>query len=128
MPSQASHILVVDDDSDMCWALEHVLTADGFEVIIALTGAEALERVAEQAFHVVFIDAKLPDQDGFQLAASILEHRADTAIVLVSGYYYQEDQAIIEGLRQNLFMTFVAKPFDLSVIRDIARTAARSAH
>ncbi len=114
---------MVDDEPDMCWALENVLSTDGYHVTVASTGTEALQRLAEQRYAVAFIDAKLPDMDGLKLAEMIRELDVPTAIVLVSGYYYEEDQAIIEGLRSDRFMGFIAKPFDLNTVRQMAHKA-----
>jgi DNA-binding NtrC family response regulator len=127
MNPQLSRILVVDDEPDMCWALENTLAADGYQVTVSSTGAEALQRMAEGTYAVAFIDAKLPDVDGLKLAEMIHQQDARTAIVLVSGYYYQEDQAITEGLRRDRFMGFIAKPFDLNTVRQMARKAVQRA-
>ncbi len=116
-------ILVVDDEPDMCWALENVLSTDGYHVTVASTAAEALQRLAGQTHAVAFIDAKLPDVDGLKLADIIREQCTDTAIVLVSGYYYEEDQAIVEGLRNDRFMGFIAKPFGLNTVRQMTHKA-----
>jgi DNA-binding NtrC family response regulator len=127
MDLQPYWILVVDDEPDMCWALENILSTDGYQITVASTGTEALQRLAERTYAVAFIDAKLPDVDGLKLAEMIREQDARTAIVLVSGYYYQEDQAITEGLRRDRFMGFIAKPFDLNTVRQMAHKAVQRA-
>lgn len=126
MGEQAS-ILIVDDEPDMCWALENILRPAGYTVTTTTSGAEALELVARQHFAVAFVDAKLPDLDGLELAALIRQQSPHTAIVLISGYFYQEDKAITEGLQDELFIGFMAKPFDLDEIRRMARQAVERA-
>jgi len=121
------HILVVDDEPDMCWALENILNSVGYQITTATSGKEAMELVGETSFQVVFIDAKLPDLDGLELAALIRQQSPHISIVLISGYYYQEDRAINEGLDKNLFAGFISKPFDLEDVRLMARRAVKRA-
>jgi len=87
-------------------------------------GAEALELLARQPYVVAFVDAKLPDLDGLELVALIRQRSPHTAVVLISGYYYQEDPMVMEGLAKNLYVGFVSKPFSLNEVRSMARRAA----
>lgn len=127
MKEQPPRILVVDDEPDMCWALENILRPAGYAVTTTTTGAEALELIAREPYAAVFVDAKLPDLDGLELAALIHQQRPHTAVVLISGYFYQEDRAVTEGLQKGLFIGFVAKPFDLEEVRLMARQAVERA-
>jgi DNA-binding NtrC family response regulator len=122
-------ILVVDDEPDMGWALANILRPAGYAVATAATGSEALALIAgrEPPYAVAFVDAKLPDADGLELAAQIRQQSPQTAIVLISGYFYREDSAITKGLNKNLFAGFVAKPFDLNEIRLTARRVVEQA-
>lgn len=127
MEQQPPHILIVDDEADMCWALENILRPAGFAVTTTTSGAEALELLVKEPYVTVFVDAKLPDLDGLELAALIHQRSPYTAVILISGYFYQEDRAISEGLQKGLFIGFVAKPFDLKEVRLMARQAVERA-
>jgi CheY-like chemotaxis protein len=61
--------------------------------------------------------------NGLELAAVIRQRSPDTAIVLISAYFYQEDSIVTVGLEENLFIGFVAKPFDLQEVLLIASRA-----
>jgi DNA-binding NtrC family response regulator len=126
-PSATSHqprILVVDDEPDVCWALENILCPAGYAVTTTTRGAEALELLARQPYAVAFVDAKLPDLDGLELVALIRQQSPHTAVVLISGYYYREDPMVMEDLAKNLYVGFISKPFHLSEVRSMARRAA----
>lgn len=127
--NKSPRILVVDDEADMCWALKNILRPAGYAVTLATTGKEALELVAgcEQPYTGAFVDAKLPDMDGLEVAALIRQQSPRTAVVLISGYYYQEDKAIEEGLHQDLIIGFVPKPFSLEGVRRMASRAVAQA-
>ena len=120
-------ILIVDDEPDMCWALENILRPAGFRVTTTTSGVEALELLAGEPYAAAFVDVKLPDLDGLELAALIRQRNPHTAIVLISGYYYQEDKIITERLQDEHFIGFVSKPFNLEEVRLLARQAVERA-
>ena len=120
-------ILIVDDEPDMCWALENILRPAGHAVTSTTRGTKALELISGNLYQLAFVDAKLPDLDGLELAALIRQRSPQTVIVLISGYFYQEDPAIAEGLANHLFSGFIAKPFDLAQVRSLARQAMEPA-
>ncbi len=103
--------LIVDDEPDMCWALEHILEAHGFLSKIALCGQEALALVEKNSFQLVFLDAKLPDMEGLELARRIREVNPAIRIVMISGYFYRDDVTVQYALAENLISGFIAKPF-----------------
>ena len=127
MHREVPRILVVDDEPDMCWALERILQTAGYEVSAATSASEALELVAKETHAVAFVDAKLPDADGRGLTALIQRVSPDTVTVLVSGYYDREDEQVIRGLEQGLFERFIAKPFEAELVRMVAHMAVERA-
>jgi DNA-binding NtrC family response regulator len=106
-----SMILIVDDEPDMCWALEHILHKQGFSTKGALSGQEAQELLRRHRFASVFLDAKLPDIDGLELAGQMRQIDPDIKIVMVSGYFYRDDVAIQKAISQGLILDFISKPF-----------------
>ena len=72
-------ILIVDDEPDMCWALEHLLNKRGYVTRTALSAQEALKLMEEHRFACAFLDAKLPDMDGLELARCIRRGRRTCA-------------------------------------------------
>jgi DNA-binding NtrC family response regulator len=123
MEGELARILIVDDEPDMCWVLENILRPTGYAVTTTTTGTEALRLLAREPYAVAFVDVKLADLDGLELAALIRQQSPHTATVLISGYFYQEDRVINEGLDKELFIGFVSKPFNLEEIRLVARQA-----
>ena len=111
MTDQSNLILIVDDEPDMCWALEHLLHNQGFATRKALSAQEALELMTRHRFARAFLDSKLPDMDGLELARRILEIAPGTRIMMVSGYFYRDDVAIQDAISQGLIRGFISKPF-----------------
>lgn len=116
-------ILIIDDEEDLCWALSSALRPVSRDVTSINTGAEALALLETNEYAVVFIDAKLPDLDGLALVDRIIQNHRRTSIIMISGYYYQEDQTITDGLKANQFVGFIAKPFKIDEVRWLTRQA-----
>jgi len=111
IPASGSRILIVDDEPDMCWALEHLLRQQGYATRTALSGRQALALMQSGQFFLVFLDAKLPDVDGLELARQIRQQVPHLRIIMVSGYFYRDDVVIQEALASGLIRAFISKPF-----------------
>ena len=111
MPSQPRTCLIVDDDPDTCWALEHVLGREDLKTSRALSGAQALRRIREGNYALALLDAKLPDMDGLEVARRIRALDPGMVIIVVSGYFYRDDPVIQEAQATGLIQDFVGKPF-----------------
>lgn len=98
-PSPAT-ILFVDDNDSTCFGLIHALRQEGFHVLRASTGAEALGLIREQP-DLAIIDVNLPDINGFELCRRIKSDPATASISVLhlSGYYVSSDDRIggLEG-------------------------------
>lgn len=112
MSAGNDHILIVDDEPELCWVLERILKGKGCICDTALTASEAMGLARQYCFPVAFLDAKLPDCDGFILARQLKDINPDIRIVIVSGYYYRDDPTIAKAISSGLVSAFVAKPFD----------------
>jgi CheY-like chemotaxis protein len=116
-------VLVVDDDPDICWALEHVLGRLGVQCIRALDGQSALQAGRHNRLALALLDAKLPDMDGLELARQIRTSDPGVPVLMVSGYFYKDDPAIQAALGQGLIRGFVEKPFSHPEIMAVIETA-----
>lgn len=108
--------LIVDDDPDMCWVLKVTLELSGHSVTIAQNGHEALGLARQNTFPVAFIDARLPDMDGLQLATKMAQQHKTMKIIIISGYYSKDDISIVEAVRAMRVHGFLAKPFQIEAI------------
>jgi len=111
-----TNILVIDDEPDMLWVLESVLRSRNFKVSTASTGARALDLAVQTEFEIVFLDAKLPDMEGFEIAHLIKLSHPVTKLIMISGYYYEHDDKIQEALKTGLIVHFIPKPFSNSAV------------
>jgi DNA-binding NtrC family response regulator len=112
-------ILVVDDEPDICWALESALS-NAYDVVATSSGKEAAMLLATGDYRLAFVDAKLGDMDGLKLARMVSDLGLETTVVLVSGYVSDDDDAVRVALESGLLKAFSAKPFSLEEVRDLA--------
>ena len=116
----AEKILVVDDEQSMTQYLGIVLRKEGFEVITAGSGREALERVKNDTPDVVITDIKMPGMDGIQLLQSIKKH--DPAIPVVIMTAYASQQSAIDAVNMGAFQ-YLIKNAKNDEIRLVVRNA-----
>lgn len=109
-------VLVVDDDQDMCWVLEVALVGLGCTVTTAGSARHAITSVAEHAFPIAFVDARLPDMDGLRLIGELRRLRPAMRIIMISGYYIEDDRRISEAVRTCEIDGFLAKPFQIDAV------------
>lgn len=128
MCDETSMILIVDDEPGMCWALQHILKTAGFRSQSALSGHDALDLIRQHQYALAFLDAKLPDMDGLRLAKEIHELAPSTRVVMVSGYFYQNDVTIQKAIQENLIEGFISKPFLNEEIINVIETTGAANH
>jgi DNA-binding response OmpR family regulator len=91
--------------------LEHILKKNEFLSKRALTGQEALILMKTDRFRLAFLDAKLPDMEGLELARRIRKRDPAVPIVMISGYFYRDDDAVRKAVAVGLISSFIGKPF-----------------
>jgi DNA-binding response OmpR family regulator len=109
-PMQTKHILIVDDDRRIAHLIAELLKSRQYQVDLAYTGAEALEKVCHRP-DIVLLDRKLPDMEGLDICRKIREDKRfrGIPIVILSGRDSIPDK--IEGLYFGAD-DYMTKPFD----------------
>ncbi|MFC1909276.1 response regulator [Chloroflexota bacterium] len=109
--AQAQPILVVDDDEDICKTLTRALEMEGYQVLSAGSGEEALSLAREKSCQLAFIDIKLPHIDGLETYLRLKEINPNITIVLMTGYRDEVKDAL-EKAQAASAITCLFKPFD----------------
>ncbi len=87
-------ILVVDDDAHILRLYKEELEEEGYDVVTAGTGAEALEIFEKEEFDLVTLDILMPDIDGISLLRRMKEMRPRLPIIMSTAYDYRDDFAV----------------------------------
>jgi DNA-binding NtrC family response regulator len=103
--------LIVDDEPDLCWALEHLLTSKGLPCQVAQTAQAALDLMKAHRFQLAFLDVTLPDMNGLNLANCLRKLDPFLRIVILSGYVSNEAAAVALAQDEGLIFAYFNKPF-----------------
>ncbi|MBI1746509.1 MAG: sigma-54-dependent Fis family transcriptional regulator [Acidobacteria bacterium] len=110
----AARILVVDDEPNICEAIQEALERVGYSVAIAGNGAGAMEKMRDQMFDLVICDIKMPDMDGLQLLEQIKENHLNLPVIMITGY--ASIDSAIASMRKGAH-DYISKPFKPDQIR-----------
>jgi two-component system, cell cycle sensor histidine kinase and response regulator CckA len=114
-------ILLVEDDDPVRELIGRALRANGFEVVAAASGEEALDLEHDRHVDVLLSDVVLPNQNGFEVANQIHARSPRIPIVFMSGYY---DQAVAEAAHLDISSTILQKPFAMADLLDHLRAVS----
>ncbi len=107
-------ILVVDDEYLIRWTLQQNLTKEGYEVLLAETGEEALEKVEGEAPDLMLLDIKLPGMDGYEVLEKAL--RIDQSLIPIMITAYEDVESVVKVMKLGAF-DYITKPFDFDKVR-----------
>jgi DNA-binding response OmpR family regulator len=116
-------ILLVDDEQPIQTLLSFPLQRDGYEVIAASDGQEALARFAEQPFDLVVLDLMLPKVDGLEVCKRL---RARSAVPIIMLTAKSEEIDKVLGLELGAD-DYITKPFSMREFRSRVKAALRRA-
>lgn len=85
-------ILLVDDDSDYLEATQLMLMDEGYEVVPAVNGEDAIQKYRETSPDIVFLDIKMPGIDGYETFFRIKKIDSDARVVFTSSYAIENEK------------------------------------
>ena len=108
MPSPHK-ILLCDDEERIRKSLGGLLRDNGYEVIVAESSSQCLEKAATQDFDLVILDIIMPDMDGIEVLDRIKKMGKDTEAIMITGY--ADKEKAIAAFRLSAY-DFLGKPFE----------------
>ncbi len=115
-------VLIVDDDPQTCWLLSQILEKEGYEVIIALSGQEALEKLKKDRPDIVFLDVKMPDVDGMETLKLIKQENNAPIVIMITAFQSVGDA--VSCMKLGAY-DYLSKPFNNEEIKIIIGKALR---
>ena len=119
-------ILVVEDDIDISNMLRIYFASQGYEVVVAGRGGEALERCRQQLPHVIVLDIMLPDIDGYEVCIQLRTNLRTSHIPIIFLTQKDDRSDRIRGLETGAD-DYITKPFDIEELRLRVQNAQRRA-
>jgi DNA-binding response OmpR family regulator len=123
MAKQAPRILLVDDEQSLQKLLAFPLRKDGYEVVPALDGPQALDRLRDSTFDLVVLDLMLPGVDGFEVCRQV---RAKSSVPIIMLTARAEEIDKVVGLELGAD-DYITKPFSMREFRSRVKAVLRRA-
>ncbi len=114
-------ILVAEDDDEMRELILRVLADEGYAVVVARDGNEAMSLLEGGAFDLVLSDVRMPGSDGMDVLRRAIARRLHQPIILMTAFGSIE--TAVEAMREGAYY-YLAKPFDLDDLLEIVGGAA----
>ncbi len=115
-------LLVIDDDRFFCDAVRYALEESHIEVLAAHTGARGLQLCAAAPVDVVLLDQKLPDTNGIDFCAPILDCHDNTHIIFITAY--PSFQNAVQAIKMGAY-DYLSKPFEMEELLLTVKKAMR---
>jgi DNA-binding response OmpR family regulator len=114
--SRKKTILVVDDDKSILRTFTRILQKSGYEIDVAETGKEAIEKAESRHFDLALVDIRLPDMDGTDLLAKLKKQLQTTVKIMITGFPSLETgvKALDEGA--DAYLVKPVKPQELLML------------
>lgn len=111
------NILIVDDDVSMSRTMALVLKRKGYNVTVADSGPDAIQKVKDNPYDMIFMDIKMPEMNGVEAFEQIQKIRPDAVVMLMTAFAFEDliQKALNEGAYGVIY-----KPLDIDkVIEEI---------
>lgn len=119
MSEKNNRILVVDDKEDIVETVSYCLTQEGFEVVTAFDGQQALEVARREQPDLIILDVMLPKENGYQVARFLREDWQQGRLPKMPAILMLTARTVFDAQREEFLQTwsgadvFMYKPFDL---------------
>jgi diguanylate cyclase (GGDEF)-like protein len=121
--SRRRTLLLVDDEENIIASLQRLLRRDGYHIITANSGAQGLQRLAENKVDVILTDQRMPGMTGVEFLRRAKELYPETVRMSLSGY--TELESITNAINEGAIYKFLTKPWDDKQLRGHIEEAFR---
>lgn len=113
MENAKKRILVIDDDKSILRTFTRILQKNGYDIEVAETGKEAIEKSKMRRYDLALIDIRLPDMDGTDLLVKLQKTMVDAVKIMITGFPSLETgvKALDEGA--DAYLVKPVKPEEL---------------
>jgi len=116
-------IVIIDDESFIRENVQRILSEDGYRVLEAANGAEALELVSSDEIDLALLDLNLGTEKGLDLLGALKEANPDLLVIIITGYGSVE--TAVDALKLGAF-DYMKKPFKADALRVIVKLALQT--
>jgi len=115
-------VLIIDDEIEVGTFFRRLLQKNGYDVKVAVNGAEAARLINETSFSVAMVDLKLPDADGLSLLQQIKNLQPSCEVIIMTGY--STTRTAVKAIQLGAF-DYLEKPFeDIDEVEKLIKKAS----
>jgi diguanylate cyclase (GGDEF)-like protein/PAS domain S-box-containing protein len=119
-----STLLLVDDEQNILNALRRLFRREGYRVLTAGSGTDALELLALNPIQVIISDQRMPEMSGVEFLSRVKELYPQTVRIVLSGY--SELSTVTDAINRGAIWKYISKPWDDEALLQEIRTVFRS--
>src|SRR3989339_188804 len=113
-PEKKSSIMIVDDEPDILIVLGEFLSKEGFKVLTAKDGNQAIEKIAAHKVDLVLLDMAMPGLNGIETLRELKKIKPEVSVIMITAY--RDAEKVVEAFRLGAY-DCIFKPFDLKYLR-----------
>lgn len=113
-------ILIADDEKNMIWAMKKALKNEGYRIITAADGVEAVEMARQEEPDLILLDLKMPKKDGMEALKEIKSLNGKVPVIMITAHGTME--SAIEAMKLGA-LDYISKPFDLEELKVVIEKA-----
>jgi len=121
--NEKASVLIADDNLSLCKTMSFTLKRKGYAVTIARDGMEALEKVKQKPFDMIFMDIKMPLMDGVETYKRIRQIRPESVVMMMTAYAVEE--LVQEALQEGAYGV-IYKPLDIERVVSLIEEAGQA--
>jgi len=106
-------LLIVDDENDLRDLLSQILGSEGYEIVTACDGDEAIRILGEESFDAALLDILMPNRSGFEVLKHITKNHPATKSIMLTGY---TDLKVAIEAKEKGAVEFISKPYKLETV------------
>ena len=106
-------VLIIDDERAIRYSLKEILEMENYQVEAAENGKEGLEKAEKEKYDAILCDIKMPEMDGTEVLAKLIEDGVESPVVMISGH--ADISTAVDCIKKGAF-DFIEKPLDLNRI------------
>ena len=123
MTSKHASILIIDDDAEIRYSLDRVLTTMGHRTISADSGEQGIETAKKENVDLIFLDNRMDGISGIETLQHLRSSAPHSMVILMTAY--GTTQTAIEAMKHGAF-DYVLKPFDLQKLKELVERALKA--
>jgi two-component system phosphate regulon sensor histidine kinase PhoR len=119
--TETTTVLVADDERPIRDGCQRVLTAQGFQVLTAENGRDALDLISKEAVDMLLLDLKMPVMSGEEVLEAVRAHYPDIPVIIITGHGTVD--TAVDCMKKGAY-DFITKPFQVDQFMITVRRAA----